>query len=169
MNRIMASSLLCLLAASACVSPSQPAALQEKGEGALQVGFLMLDQVYNSELMAPFDVFQHTTFHVEPGMQVFTVGRDKGLVTSFEGLRILPDYDLTDAPRIDVLVIPSAANNMDSDLRDQKLIAWLEERGAAAQYLLSVCDGAFLLAEAGLLDGLECTTFPGDIGTFRER
>lgn len=169
MNRQLVSSLCAVLLVGACASPTQSTRVQEPDEGAVQVGILMLDRVYNSELMAPYDVFQHTVFHASPGMRVFTVGRDKSVVTSFEGLRMLPDYDLDDAPRIDVLVVPSSEHNMDSDLEDERLIEWLKARGTAAGYILSVCDGAFLLAEAGLLDGLQCTTFPGDLGPFRER
>ncbi len=33
---------------------------------------------------------------------------------------------------------------------------------------MSLCDGAFILVKAGLLDGQECTTFPGDIDKFKE-
>ena len=54
----------------------------------LQVGFLIVDGVYNSELMAPYDIFHHTVFHTEPGMAVFTVSPDGNAVTTFEGLRI---------------------------------------------------------------------------------
>ncbi|MEM7201916.1 MAG: DJ-1/PfpI family protein [Planctomycetota bacterium] len=135
----------------------------------LQVGFLVLDGVYNSELMAPWDVFHHTVFHTQPGMRVFAVGRTKDPVTTFEGLRIAVDYALDEAPPIDVLVVPSAEHNMDSDLDDQRLIRWLTDRGRRAQWLLSVCDGAFLLAEAGLLDDVVCTTFPADIPALRQR
>ncbi len=157
--------LICGCSAPTCQDSSGPVA----GEKPLTVGFLLLDGVYNSELMAPYDVFHHTVFHTQPGMQVFTVGRSQKPVTSFEGLRIIHDHDLTSAPEIDVLVVPSAEHNMDSDLEDTGLMTWLKERGTRARYLLSVCDGAFLLAEAGLLKGRECTTFPGDIPAFRRR
>lgn len=163
--RALPAACVALLAAlsSASAQTSRPAAEP------LRVGFLMLDGVYNSELMAPYDVFQHTVFHVQPGMEVFTVGRTMETVRTFEGLRIEPDYDLESAPLIDVLVVPSAEHNMDSDLEDEALIAWLARRGARAGHVLSVCDGAFLLAEAGLLQDRQCTTFPGDIAAFRSR
>ncbi|MEM1000837.1 MAG: DJ-1/PfpI family protein [Bacteroidota bacterium] len=134
----------------------------------LNVGFLVLDSVYNSELMAPYDIFQHTVFHADPGMALFTVARDTGIVTTFEGLRLLPDYALENAPPIDVLVVPSALHNMDTDLEDERLINWIRERGEQAQYLVSLCDGAFLLARAGLLDGRNATTFPGDLDAFEK-
>ena len=38
----------------------------------------------------------------------------------------------------------------------------------AADYVMSLCDGAFILARAGLVDGFESTTFPKDIGRYRE-
>ena len=142
---------------------------REAGE-AIQVGILVLEGVYNSELAAPYDIFQHTVFHTkpDPGMRIFTVGRAKGLVTTFEGLKVGVDFALEDSPRIDVLVVPSALHNMDSDLEDSRLINWVKETGTRADYLVSVCDGAFILARAGLLDGLKCTTFPSDIGAMRK-
>ena len=135
----------------------------------MNVGFLVLEGVYNSELMAPWDIFHHTVFHTTPGMRVFTVGREAGPVTSFEGLRLDVEFALEQAPHIDVLVVPSARHNMDSDLQDRRLIEWVRARGRAAKYVVSLCDGAFVLAEAGLLDGRRCTTFPGDIAAFRKR
>ena len=135
----------------------------------INVGFLTLEGVYNSELMAPWDIFHHTVFHTKPGMRVFTVGREKATVTTFEGLRLDVEYALDDAPRIDVLVVPSAVHNMDTDLQDDRLIEWVGERGRQARYVMSVCDGAFILAAAGLLDGRRCTTFPGDIAALSER
>ena len=79
-------------------------------------GFLIVDGVYNSELIAPFDVFQHTIFHGDAGISVFTVAPTKDTIITFEGLKIIPDYDFNDVPDIDILIVPSAQHSMDSDL-----------------------------------------------------
>lgn len=132
------------------------------------VAFLVIDGVYDTELTAPYDVFQHTVFHARPGMRVFTVGPTLEPVRTFEGLRLLPDYAFADHPPIDVLVVPSAEHNLDTDLENAALIAWVRAAGRQAEYVLSLCDGAFVLARAGLLDGRAATTFPSDIARFRE-
>lgn len=131
--------------------------------------FLIIDGVYNSELMAPYDIFQHTIFHTEGGIKVFTVSQTLDTVRTFEGLNILPDYsfDSPELPKIDILVVPSAEHNMDSDLENDILISWVSETGKNADYVMSLCDGAFILAKAGLVDGRESTTFPTDIEKYR--
>lgn len=132
--------------------------------------FLMIDGVYNSELMAPFDIFQHTIFHTDGGIKVFTVAEKMDTITSFEGLNLIPDYsfDDPDMPEIDILVVPSAEHNMDSDLENAVLINWVSEIGKQADFVMSLCDGAFVLAKAGLVSGKESTTFPSDIGRYRK-
>lgn len=132
--------------------------------------FLMIDGVYNSELMAPYDIFQHTIFHADGGINVFTVNETMDTVTTFEGLKLIPHYafDSPDLPEIDILVVPSAKHNMDSDLENEKLINWVAETGRKADYVMSLCDGAFVLAKAGLVDGKESTTFPTDITRYKE-
>lgn len=132
------------------------------------MAFLVVDGVYNSELVAPMDILHHTVFHTEHGMKVFTVGPGNEYITSFEGLKIIPDYSWNDSlPSINVLVVPSAENSMDSDLENTQMIDFVKSIGKNANYIMSLCDGAFVLAEAGLLEGLECTTFPSDIARFR--
>ncbi|MCH8346218.1 MAG: DJ-1/PfpI family protein [Chloroflexi bacterium] len=174
-GRVFLVGVILLLGAGAYGQDTQPAGglSYEAKRGAdefIQVGILVLEGVYNSELAAPYDIFQHTVFHTkpEPGMKVFTVGRAEGMITTFEGLKVGVDYMLEDSPRIDVLVVPSAVHNMDSDLEDSRLIEWVRRIGTKADYIVSVCDGAFILARAGLLDGLKCTTFPSDIPAFRK-
>jgi transcriptional regulator GlxA family with amidase domain len=159
--------LLLLFACPGCgtTAGTQPSAAAP--DGALSVGFLIVDGLYNTELIAPFDVFHHSVFHTQPGMRVFTVGPDRDPVTTFEGLRILPDYTYSDAPPVDVLVVASAEHSMDSDLHDEAMMAWVRKAGAQAKYVMSLCDGAFVLAAAGLLEGREATTFPADIAAFR--
>jgi transcriptional regulator GlxA family with amidase domain len=138
-------------------------------ERRLNAAFLIVDGVYNSELVAPMDVLQHTIFHSEHGIKVFTVSDQKEPITTFEGLHIVPDYSFeTDSlPAIDILIVPSAQHSMDSDLENENLIKFVKNTGKQASYVLSLCDGAFVLAKAGLLDMHECTTFPGDIEKFK--
>jgi len=136
----------------------------------LNVGFLLVDGVYNTEVIAPFDIFQHTVFHTEKGMKVFTIAPSLEPITTFEGLKIVPDYSYTgdSIPTIDVLVVASAEHSMDSDLEDQSMIDFVRKAGRQAEYVMSLCDGAFVLAQAGLVDGKESTTFPSDIPKYRE-
>lgn len=135
----------------------------------LNVAFVVVDGVYNSELVAPMDVFHHTRFHTEKGMNVFTVALKDTLITTFEGLKLKPDYALTQdsLPLIDILVVPSAAHSMDTDLQNKELISFIAREGHQAQYVMSLCDGAFVLAKAGLLNHYESTTFPADIDQFK--
>ncbi len=137
-------------------------------EKPLAAGFLIVDGVYNTELTAPFDIFHHTRYHAPPGMEVFTVSPDGGQVTSFEGIRIAADYSFETAPPIDVLVVPSAEHSMDTDLENGAMIDWVREVGERASFVVSLCDGAFVLAQAGLLDDVAATTFPGDQDRFAE-
>ncbi len=152
-----------------------PAASGETAEttpaGSLQAGFLVVDGVYNTELTAPFDVLEHTLYHAPEGtgIEVFTVSPDGLEITTAEGLRLVPDFGFDDAPPIDILVVPSAEGSRDRDLANPRLVEWVRETGAGARFVISLCWGAFVLAEAGLLDDVSCTTFPGDYDTFAQR
>ncbi|MFT7662974.1 MAG: transcriptional regulator GlxA family with amidase domain [Planctomycetota bacterium] len=166
-NLVLLSLVVTCLACTA-TNATEEATPSDVVPGQLKVGLLVVDGVYNTELTAPMDMFQHTIFHTQPGMRVFVVAPTKDPVRSFEGLRILPDYDFDDCPPIDVLVVPSAEHSMDSDLENKELMNFVRERGQQAKWLLSLCDGAFVLASAGLLDGHAATTFPSDIPRFDE-
>lgn len=134
----------------------------------LRAAVLVVNGVYNTELAAPFDVFHHTQFHTKPGIQVFTVSPDGQPVTTFEGLKLTPNHSFANAPAADILVLPSARGSMDADLQNQPLIDWVRTAGTQARHILALCDGPFLLAKAGLLQGVPATTFPDDYGRFSQ-
>lgn len=134
------------------------------------VAFLIMDGVYNTELTAPYDIFQHTIFRegIKP-MNTFLVANTLDPITSFEGIRLLPDYNYLEAglPKIDILVVPSAEHHLDTDLEDQAMLDFVQKVDREALYMTSHCDGAFVLAKAGLLDAVASTTFPSDIEKYR--
>ena len=66
-------------------------------------------------------------------------------------------------------MVPSAEGSRDRDLANEELISFVRERGESARFVVSLCWGAFVLAEAGLLDGRACTTFPSSYQRFAER
>jgi transcriptional regulator GlxA family with amidase domain len=135
------------------------------------VAFLIMDGTYNTELTAPYDIFQHTIFREGiKAMNVFTVANTDEPITTFEGMRLLPDFNYVkdSLPKIDILVVPSAEHHLDTDLEDEVMLNFVRKVDNEAQFITSHCDGAFVLAKAGLLDNVVSTTFPSDIDKMRE-
>ena len=164
---------------SACTDNKQALSSQEKPERLLpelkpnryNVAFLIMEGTYNTEFTAPYDIFQHTQYRKNiKAMNTFTVANTLHPVTTFEGVRILPDFDYTkdSLPQIDVLVVPSAEHHLDSDLEDAVLINFVKKIDATAQFMTSHCDGAFVLAKAGILKDVASTTFPSDVTAYKK-
>lgn len=133
----------------------------------LRVGILIYDGVFNTEFVAPLDVFNHAAGRLEGKMEVFTVSPTEGPVTTAEKLRVVADYSFADAPSIDWLVVPSG-ENFRTDVKDKTLVGWIRKVGNRAKVDHSNCWGAILLGGAGLLDGKRATTFPDSTKEFAE-
>ena len=130
-----------------------------------------MNGTYYTEFTAPYDIFQHTQFREGiKAMNTFTVANTLDPITTFEGVRLLPDFDYTkDAiPNIDILVVPSAEHHLDSDLKDTVLLNFVRKVDRNALFVTSHCDGAFVLAASGVLDSVTSTTFPSDIELYRK-
>jgi len=140
-------------------------------DGRYNVAFLIMNGTFNTEFTAPYDIFQHTIYREGiKSMNVFTVAESLEPITTFEGVRILPDFSYSDnnLPKIDILVVPSAEHHLDSDLDNKDMIAFVKRTSQTAKFVTSHCDGAFVLAKSGILDGIESTTFPGDIDKYKK-
>jgi len=72
------------------------------------------------------------------------------------GMKVLPDCVLTPAADLDVLLVPGG--DVTAILKDDLVIRWIAARPLDTAIVASVCTGAFLLARAGLLNGLDVTT-----------
>ncbi len=129
----------------------------------LNAAFVCVDGVYNSELMAPYDVLQHTFYRDSTNyVRCFIVTPDSKPIVTFEGIRITPDYSFENAPPIDILIIPSTETSMTADLKNTVYMNWVQKIAESASHVITVCDGAFPLAATGALKGRVVTTFPAD-------
>ena len=97
---------------------------------------------------------------------VYTVSRDGKPLTSQGFVRVDPEYSLSDCPWPDVLVVPGGSTG--AVVADRTMMEWIQNVGKQADQVLSVCSGAFVLAKAGLLDGLEATTHAADLDELRQ-
>lgn len=165
-----------LVLASGIALAAQPVRAQEsrKAEAVAprvrHAGFVCMEKVYNSELMAPFDVLQHSIYRDSSDyIRCFIVTPEGKPFLTSEGIRLTPDFSFANAPRIDILVLPSTETSMTSDLTNSVFMNWLKAAVARAEQVITLCDGAFPLAATGALNGRTATTFPGDREAFAKR
>jgi transcriptional regulator GlxA family with amidase domain len=127
----------------------------------LDVGATVID------FAGPWEVFQDVEIADGPGFELFVVAPSEEVLRASAGLQVLPSYTLETAPLPKVVVIPAQGAREPED-RARK-VDWLRSRLADADVVMSVCTGAFLLAETGALDGRSATTHHDFFDSFEER
>ena len=134
----------------------------------LAVGILLYDGVELLDFAGPYEVFTVASRVVarddpeaEPPFDVFTVAAGADPVRTHAGLLIVPDRTFAGHPPVDLLVVPGGV--VDDALADPRIGDWVARTSAGARLTTSVCTGAFLLAQAGLLDGRPATTHWEDV------
>ncbi len=141
-------------AASQGASLTEPATkLVAPATGPIKVAFVLSDNATVIDFAGPWEVFQDTNAKVP--FELFTVAPSKSPLQTTgsggHGLTIIPDYSFADAPEPDVIVIGAQRGGAG-------LTEWLQKINRDRKVILSVCTGAFKVAQAGLLDGLSATT-----------
>ncbi|MFD5157320.1 GlxA family transcriptional regulator [Streptomyces hawaiiensis] len=116
---------------------------------------VLFDGVQSLDVTGPVEVFAGAGVLAPDAYRIRTASLDGAPVRTTSGLTLVPDESLATAPDPDILLVPGGTGSLRPDPR---LVAWVRERGPRAARLVSVCTGAAVLAEAGLLDGRRATT-----------
>lgn len=90
-------------------------------------------------------------------MEIVVIAEQKGPVRSSAGPETLAAFDFTDAPDLDLLLLPGGIGTVPA-LDNAALLGFLRARCPATEITMSVCSGSAILAKAGLLDGLPATS-----------
>ena len=92
----------------------------------------------------------------EAGFQIFTVAEKAKPIDAVFGQKIIPNYTFANSPAADVLLAPGGA--VENSMKNGALLNWVQKKAQTSKHVMSVCTGAFILATAGLLEGLTATT-----------
>lgn len=125
-----------------------------------KVGIILFHEVEVLDFAGPFEVFSVTDDKeaCDKPFLVYTVAEKMEEIKARNGLKIVPDYDISDAPDFDILIVPGGYGAEEIEINNPVMIEWIEKAAKKAYITASVCTGAFLLAKAGLLDGKKATT-----------
>lgn len=121
-----------------------------------QVAILIFDGVQIIDYTGPFEVFGSN------GFRVFTIAESRDTITTSHRMKVIPSYTFEDHPKPDIIVIPGGNVPHSPGSRDPR-VKWMKEQYNDSLRYLSVCNGSFLLAATGLLDGKDATTTAGMI------
>jgi transcriptional regulator GlxA family with amidase domain len=120
------------------------------------VAVLVHEGVELLDFAGPAEVFASASLNGRRAFNVYTVAPVKQPVRSNQSVTVVPDYSIEDCPRPDILVIPGG--NTGVVLRDERVMTWIKEVSNQSEITLTVCTGAFTLAQQGILDGRKATT-----------
>jgi len=130
----------------------------------MQVAIVVCDHVQALDVAGPLDVFAeaNTFLSAKEKYRVSIVGSRAGLVSCSNGMRLIvpnayADFDAS----IDLLLI-AGGPQLPNATHEGEFLAWLRRKAGQAARFGSVCNGAFVLARAGLLDGKQVTTHWAD-------
>jgi len=140
--------------------PPKPAAKQITVGVLLFPGFEMLDaygpmELWGSLKNAPAEIWGGPEKKISA--RLVTIAAQKGEIPSNQGPKTVAEYDYGDSPQLDFLLVPGGSG-VRAILDDQATLNWLRAQNGKTQIIMSVCNGASVLAASGLLDGRPATT-----------
>lgn len=118
----------------------------------MKIVILIFDNYTALDIVGPYEVLSKL-----PNAKVYLAGLERREYKDSHGLRISADYSINEITDADILLIPGGFG-IDELLKNNEIIEWIQLIDRSTQWTVSVCLGSLLLAQAGLLNGKDCTT-----------
>jgi putative intracellular protease/amidase/YHS domain-containing protein len=128
--------------------------LTPPAQGSIPVAFPISEGAVIIDFCGPWEVFQDVQIHghKDPPFHLYTVAETREPIIASGGMKITPEYTFQTAPAPKVIVIPAQKAN-------EAMLEWIRTSTKSTDVTMSVCTGAFVLAQTGLLSGRSATTF----------
>jgi transcriptional regulator GlxA family with amidase domain len=135
---------------------AEEAPLVPPAKESIKVAFVLSPGAVVIDYSGPWEVFQDAAApdpaEGKSAFELYTVAATTDPIRVSGGMKVVPDFSFDNAPTPKVIVIPAQSS------KDPRMIAWIKKASAHADVTMSVCTGAFVLAETGLLNGKAATT-----------
>lgn len=139
------------------VSPLAPPA-----HGSIPVAFVLSEGAVIIDFCGPWEVFERVNVpgRMDDAFRLYTVAKTADAIHAGGGMKIVPNYTFDNAPAPKVIVIPA------QDGSSPAMLDWIRKSTKNTDVTMSVCTGAFVLAQTGLLSGKSATTHHAAYKTF---
>jgi transcriptional regulator GlxA family with amidase domain len=137
------------------------------------VAILIFDDVEVLDFCGPFEVLSTARLAGKTNdearlFEVVTIAEEARTIRCRGGLLVQPHHTIAAHPVLDILVVPGGWGTR-RERRNDRLLDWIVDQDRSTKITASVCTGAFLLAERGLLDGRRATTHWASIEWMRQQ
>ena len=163
LNLSLAIVAIALSVVTACAQTATPA---KSPKPPRNLAILIFEGVQIIDYTGPYETFGHTYSKDGEAFNIYTVSEKTNAITTSMGMSVNPKFSFENAPKPDVLLVPGG--DVRAQVDSPTVIKWVQDAANNAEIVMSVCNGAFILAKAGLLDGKEATTTAGLIPLLRQ-